>query len=121
MYFNHLKNVYFYDINYSEFSIKLNLVFILSISLFILGILGIGLSRHKTILFLMLCIEMILLSSVLNFIIFSVYRNDPSGQIYALFIITLAACESALGLGLLVTAYRVNKTVDFDYFENLRG
>ena len=121
MYFETFKNIYFYEINYSEFIFNLNLVFILAITLFIMGILGICLNKKKNILFLMLCIEIILLSSVLNFIIFSVYLNDPTGQIYALFVITLAACESALGLGLLVAAYRVNKTINLNYFEALRG
>ena len=69
----------------------------------------------------MLCIEIILLSSVINFIVFSLLKNDPTGQLYALFIITLAACESALGLGLLIACYRVKKTIIFQSFEYLRG
>jgi len=107
--------------DFSEYFLKLNIVFSLAVILFVLGIFGICFNNDRSILFLMLCIEIILLSSILNFIVFSIWRNDPTGQVYALFVITLAACESALGLGLLVAAYRVNKTIDFEHFETLRG
>jgi NADH-quinone oxidoreductase subunit K len=101
-------------------SLKLGVVFILSFFLFIMGLVGIS-SNKRNILILMLSIEIILLASVLNFISFSVLFQDPNGQIYALLVITLAACESAIGLGLLVSAYRVKKTVGFPFFNNLRG
>lgn len=101
-------------------SLKLGLVFILSFLLFIVGLIGIS-SNKRNILTLMLSIEVILLASVLNFISFSVLIQDPNGQIYALLVITLAACESAIGLGLLVSAYRVKKTVGFQFFNKLRG
>lgn len=101
--------------------VQLPYLLTLSTLLFSMGLIGICLKKNKNIIFFMLCIEIILLSSVINFTVFSIFQGEPLGQIYALFIITLAACESALGLGLLIAAYRVKKSVNFRHFENLRG
>jgi len=74
--------------------------------LFFLSIAGILSYRHS-ILIILMCIELILLSVNLNFIIFSIYLNDFYGQIFALFVLTLAAAESAVGLAILIVYYRI--------------
>jgi len=70
-------------------------------TLFILGIWGIFLNR-KNIIIMLMSIELMLLAVNLNFIIFSVYLDDLIGQVFAIFILTVAAAESAIGLSILV-------------------
>ena len=75
-----------------------------SILLFLLGIWGIFLNR-KNIIIMLMSIELMLLAVNLNFVLFSVYLDDLVGQMFALFILTVAAAESAIGLALLVVYY----------------
>jgi len=56
-------------------------------------------------------IELILLAINLNFVIFSIYLDDILGQMFAIFVLTVAASESAIGLALLVVYYRINNTI----------
>lgn len=93
---------------------------ILSTIIFIIGLLGLFLNRKNIILILM-SIELILLAVNLNFILYSVYLDDIAGQIFALFILTVAAAESAIGLAILVIFYRVNGLIEVDYINLLRG
>lgn len=79
---------------------------ITNILLFLIGILGIILNR-RSILIILMCIELILLSINLNFILFSVYLDDFYGQLFSLFILTVAAAESAIGLAILIAYYRL--------------
>ena len=74
--------------------------------IFFLGVIGIFLNRKNVIVILM-SIELILLAVNLNFIVFSVYLDNILGQIISLFILTVAAAESAIGLALLVIFYRI--------------
>ena len=67
-----------------------------NILLFIIGLVGIVLNR-RNILIILMCVELVLLSLNLNFIIFSVYFDDLYGQLFSLFILTVAAAESAVG------------------------
>jgi NADH-quinone oxidoreductase subunit K len=60
-----------------------------------------------------MCIELILLSLNLNFILFSVYLDDIYGQIFSLFILTVAAGESALGLAIIIIFYRIRGNILF--------
>ena len=73
--------------------------------LFTLGILGIFLNRKNLIIILM-SIELILLAVNINLVAFSAYLGDLVGQVYALFVLTVAAAESAIGLAILVAYYR---------------
>jgi NADH-quinone oxidoreductase subunit K len=66
-------------------------------------------------------IELMLLGVSLNFIAFSIYMDDPKGQLYAMLILTLAAAESAIGLAVLVVYYRIRKTISLDSIKYLRG
>ena len=66
-------------------------------------------------------IELMLLAVNLNFIIFSVFLDDIMGQIFALFVLTVAAAESAIGLAILVVYYRIRGTVSIEYINLLKN
>lgn len=93
---------------------------LVSFFLFIIGILGIFLIK-KNIIIILMSIELMLLAINLNFIIFSVYINDITGQIFALFILTVAAAESALGLAILVVYYRIKGIISINFINSLKG
>jgi len=82
----------------------------LSFFLFSLGILGIILNR-RSILIILMCIEIILLSVNLKSMLFSVYLDDFSGQMFSFFILTVAAAESAVGLAIIIIYYRLRGTI----------
>jgi NADH-quinone oxidoreductase subunit K len=93
---------------------------IFAILLFLLGIWGIFLNR-KNIIIILMSIELILLAVNFNFILFSVYLDDIIGQIFALFILTVAAAESAIGLAILVVYYRVRGTIAVEFINSMKG
>ncbi len=99
-----------------------NLVEYLTVAMiiFIIGVLGIFLNR-KNIIIMLMSIELILLAINFNFIIFSVSLNDIVGQVYSLFILTVAAAESAIGLAILVAYYRIRGTIAVRYINLMRG
>ena len=90
------------------------------IVLFFIGVLGI-ISNRRNILIVLMCIEMILLSVNLNFIIFSVYLDDFLGQIFSLFVLTVAAAESAIGLAILILYYRIRGNISITEVATLKG
>jgi NADH-quinone oxidoreductase subunit K len=79
-------------------------------SLFYIGILGLLLNR-KNILIIIMSIELLLLAINLNFIIFSIYLDDILGQLFVLFILTIAAAESAIGLAILISYFKLKGTI----------
>ena len=85
-----------------------------SMILFLLGIWGIFLNR-KNILIMLMSIELMLLAVNLNFLVFSVYLDDMMGQLFALFVLTVAAAESAIGLALLVITFRIRGTIVVEF------
>ena len=87
---------------------------------FLIGIWGIFLLK-KNIIIILLSIELILLSINLNFIIFSILLDDFSGQIFAVFILTVAAAESAIGLAILVVYYRIKGIISINYINSIKG
>ena len=91
-----------------------------TITLFLLGIWGIVLNR-KNIIILLMSIELMLLSINLNFVTFSVFLDDLMGQVFALFVLTVAAAESAIGLAILVAYYRVRNTIVVEDVSILRA
>lgn len=93
---------------------------VFSLILFIIGIWGIFLNR-KNIIIILMSIELILLAVNLNFILFSVHLDDLIGQIFALFILTVAAAESAIGLAILVVYYRVRGTIGIEFLSLMKG
>lgn len=98
------------------FSLQINFDFIL----LLIGLLGIVLNR-KSIIHIIMCVEIVLLSLNLNFIVFSVYLDDLYGQIFALFVLTVAAAESAIGLALLIIYYRVRGNIAMNQVPALKG
>ena len=97
-----------------------NIQLITNIFVFIIAILGIVFNR-RNILIVLMCIEIILLSVNLNFIVFSVYLDDFYGQIFSLFILTIAAAESAIGLAILILYYRVKGNISISEIAVLKG
>jgi NADH-quinone oxidoreductase subunit K len=88
--------------------------------LYILGLSGIFLNR-KNIIVILMSIELMLLAINLNFIIFASYLNDRLGAIFALFVLTVAAAESAIGLAILVVFYRVQGTIAVNAIRLMKG
>ena len=91
-----------------------------SSSLFLLGLWGIFLNR-KNIIVMLMSIELMLLAVNSNFLVFSVYLDDILGQLFSLFILTVAAAESSIGLALLVIYYRARGTVAVEFISLLKG
>ena len=91
-----------------------------AMGLFILGVWGIFLNR-KNIIIMLMSIELMLLAVNLNFIIFSVYLDDLLGQVFAIFILTVAAAESAIGLSILVIYSRIKGSLAIDFIHLLKG
>ena len=88
--------------------------------IFTLGVLGIFLNKKNLIIILM-SIELILLSVNINFIAFSAYINDISGQIFAMFTLTVAAAVAAIGLAILVVFFRNLGSIEVNKINQLKG
>ena len=88
--------------------------------LFTLGVLGIFLNRKNVIVILM-AIELILLSVSLNLVAFSAFLHDLTGQIFAMFVLTVAAGEAAIGLAILVIYFRDRGTIAVDDVNRMKG
>ena len=99
-----------------------NISYILTIvsSLFLIGILGLVLNR-KNILITIMSIELMLLSVNINFVIFSIYLDDVVGYIFVLFILTIAATESSIGLSILSAYYKLKQTIRMEKIKNIKG
>ena len=93
---------------------------ILSGVIFTIGIAGIFLNR-KNIIVILMSIELILLAVNINFVSFSIFLNDLVGQIFTLFILTVAAAEAAIGLAIIVVYYRNSGTISVEEIDNLKG
>ena len=93
---------------------------ILGAIIFTTGVIGIFLNRKNVIVILM-SIELILLAVNINLVSFSIFLNDLNGQIFALFILTVAAAEAAIGLAIIVVYYRNSGTINVEEIESLKG
>jgi NADH-quinone oxidoreductase subunit K len=93
---------------------------ILGAVLFAISIVGIFLNR-KNVIILLMAIELMLLAVNTNFIAFSYYLGDMSGQVFVFFILTVAAAESAIGLAILVVLFRALQTINVDDLDSLKG
>lgn len=93
---------------------------IVSSIVFSLGILGILLNRRNVIVILM-SIELMLLAANINMVAFSHFLQDMTGQIFTLFILTVAAAEAAIGLAILVVYYRNRSTIKVDDLSVMKG
>ena len=88
--------------------------------LFVLGIFGIFLNRKNVIVILM-SVELILLSVNLNLVAFSAHLNDLAGQVFTMFILTVAAAEAAIGLAILVVYFRNRGSIEVEDISTLKG
>jgi NADH-quinone oxidoreductase subunit K len=88
--------------------------------LFTIGIFGIFVNRKNVIIILM-SIELMLLAVNINFVAFSVYLNDLVGQIFTLFVLTVAAAEAAIGLAILVCFFRNRGTIAVEDVNVMKG
>jgi len=100
----------------------IDLVHYLTVSaiLFTIGVLGIFLNRRNIIIILM-SVELILLSVNINFVAFSSYLHNVQGQIMAMFVLTVAAAEAAVGLAILVTFFRNRGDIAVDDASMMKG
>ncbi|MCB5409825.1 NADH-quinone oxidoreductase subunit NuoK [Pseudogemmobacter faecipullorum] len=88
--------------------------------LFVIGIFGIFLNRKNVIVILM-SIELILLSVNINLVAFSSFSGDLTGQVFTLFVLTVAAAEAAIGLAILVVFFRNRGTIDVEDVNVMKG
>ena len=88
--------------------------------LFTLGILGIFINRKNVIVILM-AIELILLAVNINFIAFSAYLGDLAGQVFAMFVLTVAAGEAAIGLAIVVVYFRNRGSIEVHDINLMKG
>ena len=88
--------------------------------LFTIGVLGIFLNRRNIILMLM-AIELILLAVNINLVAFSAYLGDVTGQVFAMFVLTVAAAEAAIGLAILVIFFRRRGSIAVDDADRMKG
>jgi NADH-quinone oxidoreductase subunit K len=88
--------------------------------LFTMGIFGIFLNRKNVIIILM-CIELMLLAVNINFVAFSSFLGDLTGQVFTMFILTVAAAEAAIGLAILVIFFRNKGSIAVEDISNMRG
>ena len=100
--------------------IELNQFLILSALLFTIGVIGIFLNRKNVIIILM-SIEIILLAVNINLVSFSYFLNDLTGQIFSLFVLTVAAAEAAIGLAILVIYNRNAGSIEIEKINTLKG
>ena len=100
--------------------IGLNHYLLLGAILFCLSIAGIIINR-KNVIVLLMCIELMLLAVNVNFIAFSRFNAEVSGQVFVFFILTVAAAEAAIGLAILVTLFRNRRTINVAEMDSLKG
>ncbi len=88
--------------------------------IFTIGVFGIFLNRKNVIVILM-SIELMLLAVNINFVAFSAYLNDLTGQVFTMFILTVAAAEAAIGLAILVVFFRNKGSIEVDEISSMKG
>ena len=102
------------------FEIGLGHYLTLGAIIFTVGVVGIFLNR-KNIIVILMCIELILLAVNVNLVSFSIFINDLTGQIFTLFILTVAAAEASIGLAIIVVYYRNSGTIRVEEINKLKG
>ena len=93
---------------------------VVAATLFVIGIFGLFLNR-KNVIILLMSIELMLLAVNINFVAFSSYLNDLVGQVFTLFVLTVAAAEAAIGLAILVCFFRNRGTIDVEDVNAMKG
>jgi NADH-quinone oxidoreductase subunit K len=111
---------FFYAAMKGGVMVSLSHYLVIGAILFAISIVGIFLNR-KNVIILLMAIELMLLAVNMNFVAFSHYLQDASGQVFVFFILTVAAAESAIGLAILVVLFRSLRTIDVDDLDRLKG
>ena len=101
-------------------NIALGHYLILAAIIFTIGVIGIFLNRKNVIIILM-SIELILLAVNINLVSFSIFTQDLTGQIFTMFILTVAAAEAAIGLAIIVAYYRNKQSIRIEDISSLKG
>ncbi len=101
-------------------SVGLTHYLLLGAILFSISVAGIFINR-KNVIVLLMCIELMVLAVNFNFIAFSHYLGDLSGQIFVFFILTVAAAESAIGLAILILLFRNRSSINVEDMDGMRG
>ncbi len=104
----------------SAVEIGLNHYLILSAIIFVIGVCGLFINK-KSIITILMSIELMLLAVNINMVAFSTHLGDLTGQIFTLFILTVAAAEAAIGLAILVAFYRNRNTIHVEDINELKG
>ena len=86
--------------------------------LFVIGVAGVLIKRNALVIFM--SIELMLNSINLLLVVFSVYHNDPAGQVFVFFVMIVAAAEVAVGLALVVMVYRHTHSIDINFLNKLK-
>ena len=100
--------------------IPLSHYLVLGAILFAISVVGIFLNRKNLVIILM-SIELLLLAANMNFVAFSHYLQDYSGQVFVFFILTVAAAEAAIGLAILIILFRNRFTINVEDLDELKG
>lgn len=100
--------------------ISLTEYLLLGAVLFVIAVAGIFINR-KNLIILLMCIELMLLAVNLNFVAFSHFLGDASGQVFVFFVLTVAAAEAAIGLAILIVLFRNRRTINVDDLDTLKG
>lgn len=103
-------------------SVQIGMPFYLVVSsiLYVIGVMGRRVNR-RSVLILLMCIEMLLLAVNRQLVVYSVYRDDRMGQVFARMVLTVAAGEAAVGLAILVVYFRVHGTIAMRSMNLLHG
>ena len=101
-------------------NIALGHYLILAAIIFTIGVIGIFLNRKNVIIILM-SIELILLAVNINLVSFSVFTQDLTGQIFTMFILTVAAAEASIGLAIIVVYFRNKGSIRIEDISSLKG
>ncbi|MGE5769080.1 MAG: NADH-quinone oxidoreductase subunit NuoK [Betaproteobacteria bacterium] len=101
-------------------TLSLSHFLILGAILFAISVVGVFLNR-KNLIVLLMAIELMLLSVNMNFVAFSHYLQDITGQVFVFFILTVAAAEAAIGLAILIVLFRNLKSIHVDDLGSLKG
>lgn len=100
--------------------ISLTEYLVLAAILFVISIAGIFINR-KNLIILLMCVELMLLAVNINFVAFSHFLGDVTGQVFVFFILTVAAAEAAIGLAILIVLFRNRRTINVDDLDTLKG
>jgi NADH-quinone oxidoreductase subunit K len=92
----------------------------LSTLLFVIGVCGIFLNR-KNVITILMSMELMLLAVNINLVAFSVYQGNLTGQIFTIFVLTVAAAEASIGLAILVAFYRNRASIAVEDIDSMKG